>query len=301
MQTICQTFKMKKTIISLLIFILSSLIVFAEDTFFQYPQAPENLTSLTQRANYVVEHFWDKCNLNSAFSSRAKMTKAFHDYITYMQFASKDTTLLSINKLIKEVQNKPKNMLVLAQIAEETLYGDSAIFWSDELYLQFAKAVSNTKKLSKAEKARYKHHETVLTNSMVSSITPNFKITTPIGKELQFDSITAPAILLFFNDINCTDCRLAKVRLATDINMNILIDRGVIKIVSIHPGDPDEEWIAEASNYPQNWVVGACPDIYDLFDLRTTPAIYQLDDNHKIIAKNLNVDGILNVIGNINF
>lgn len=279
---------------------MASSSIFAEDIFFQYPQAPENLTSLTQRANYVVEHFWDKCNLTSAFSSRAKMTKAFQDYITYMQFASKDTTLISINKLIKEVQKKPKNMLTLAQIAEETLYGDSAIFWSDELYLQFATAVNNTKKLSKAEKARYKHQETVLTNSLVGSIAPNFKITTPDGNELQFDSIKAPAIILFFNDIECTDCRLAKVRLATDINLNKLIDRGVIKIVSIHPGEASEEWITEANNYPKNWIVGACEDIYDMFDMRTTPTIYQLDDKHKIVAKNLNVDGILNVVGNIN-
>ena len=37
-----------------------------------------------------------------------------------MQFASKDTTIMSINNLIKEVQKKPKNMLTLAQIAENT-------------------------------------------------------------------------------------------------------------------------------------------------------------------------------------
>ncbi len=291
---------MKKILISLLITFVSSLIISAEEPFFQYPQAPENLTNLTQRANYVVEHFWDKCNLNSAFSSRAKMTQAFKDYITYMQFASKDTTILSINTLVSEVQKKPKNMLTLAQIAEETLYGDSAIFWSDELYLHFVNAVINTKKLSKAEKARYKHQEVVLNNSMVGSIVPNFKFSTPDGNEMQFDSIHAPAIILFFNDIECTDCRLAKVRLATDINLNKLIDRGVIKIVSIHPGEANEGWITEANNYPKNWIVGACENIYDMFDMRITPTIYQLDDKHKIVAKNISVDGILNVVGSIN-
>ena len=81
--------------------------------------------------------------LKSAFSSRDKMASAFRDYVTYMQFASKDTTITSINKLIKEVQKKPQNMLTLAQIAEETLYGDSALFWSDELYLQFTNAANS--------------------------------------------------------------------------------------------------------------------------------------------------------------
>mgnify|MGYP002513346068 FL=1 len=290
---------MKKIIISLL-FIIATLPIYADDIFFQYPQAPENLTTLSQRANYVVEHFWDKCNLKSAFSSRDKMTKAFRDYITYMQFAAKDTTISSINNLIKTVQKTPQNMLTLGEIAEETLYGDSAMFWSDELYLYFANAVINTKKLSKAEKARYKHHSTVLTNSMVGSKLPNFTFTTPKGEKVEFDSVNAPAIILFFNDIECADCQLAKVRLATNINLNKLIDNGVIKIVTIYPGEPSKEWETEVESYPNNWIIGANEDIYDMFDMRTSPTIYQLDDKHTIIAKNLNVEGIISVVGNIN-
>lgn len=290
---------MKKIIISLL-FIIATLPIYADDIFFQYPQAPENLTTLSQRANYVVEHFWDKCNLKSAFSSRDKMAKAFRDYITYMQFAAKDTTISSINNLIKAVQKTPKNMLTLGEIAEETLYGDSAMFWSDELYLYFANAVINTKKLSKAEKARYKHHSTVLTNSMVGSKLPNFTFTTPKGEKVEFDSVNAPAIILFFNDIECADCQLAKVRLATNINLNKLIDNGVIKIVTIYPGEPSKEWETEVESYPNNWIIGANEDIYDMFDMRTSPTIYQLDDKHTIIAKNLNVEGIISVVGNIN-
>lgn len=290
---------MKKIIISLL-FIIATLPIYADDIFFQYPQAPENLTTLSQRANYVVEHFWDKCNLKSAFSSRDKMAKAFRDYITYMQFAAKDTTISSINNLIKAVQKTPKNMLTLGEIAEETLYGDSAMFWSDELYLYFANAVINTKKLSKAEKARYKHHSTVLTNSMVGSKLPNFTFTTPKGEKVEFDSVNAPAIILFFNDIECADCQLAKVRLATNINLNKLINNGVIKIVTIYPGEPSKEWETEVESYPNNWIIGANEDIYDMFDMRTSPTIYQLDDKHTIIAKNLNVEGIISVVGNIN-
>lgn len=290
---------MNKVTYIFFIFIFLFLNTEAKDSFFQYPQAPESLTSLSQRANYVIEHFWDKCNLKSAFSSRDKMTKAFRDYVTYMQFASKDTTINSINKLIKEVQKTPQNMLTLAKIAEETLYGDSAMFWSDELYLHFATATTNTKKLSKAEKSRYSHHVKILQNSMVGVTAPNFIFTTPSGDKIHFDSINSPAIILFFNDIDCTDCRLAKVRLATDLNLNKLIDKGIIKIVSIHPGEPNEDWITEATNYPKNWIVGACDNIYDLFDMRTTPTLYQLDDKHKIVAKNLNVDGILGVVGNI--
>lgn len=272
----------------------------ADGQLFQYPQAPENMTTLSQRANYLVEHFWDQCNIKSAFSARDKLTLAFRDYVTYMQFASKDTVNMSIEKLIKEVKKTPKNMLTLAQIAEDALYGDSALFWSDELYLPFATAVTTTKKLSKAEKARYVHQVTILTNSMIGATAPTFDFVTVAGETMSFDSIAAPGIILFINDPDCSDCRLAKVRLSVDINLNKLIDSGVIKVVSIHPGEAEEQWRTEAAGYPQNWVVGACEDIPDLFDMRTTPMIYQLDDKHKVVAKHLSVDGIIGTLSNLN-
>lgn len=290
---------MKKLFVFLFVYIITLPIYGTENILFQYPQAPENLTTLSQRANYVVEHFWDKCNLKSAFSAQEKFTKAFHDYVTYMQFASKDTVLISIDNLIREVKKTPKNMLTLAQIAEETLYGDSAIVWSDELYLPFASAVCDTKKISKADKARYKHHATILKNSMVGYKIPSFEYVTPTGEKQLIDSIKAPAIILFFNDPDCIDCRLAKVRLATDINLNKLINKGVIKLVSIHPGEATEEWKSEVKNYPENWVVGACENIYDIFDMRTIPSIYQLNNKQEIISKNVTVDGILMVVNSI--
>ena len=292
---------MKKITLFILLLIYLSTTAYADDKFFEYPQAPESRTSLTERADYVVEHFWDKCNLKASFSHKEKMTEAFTDYVTYIQYATKDIALKSINELIEKAKKTPKNMLTLGQIAEETLYSDSALFWSDELYLQFASAVTSTKKLSKAEKARYVHHTTILENSMVGNIPKNFKFVSLDGAKIEFDTIKSSAIILFFNDIDCTDCRLAKVRLATDLNLNRLIDNGIIKIVSIYPGDPTDEWKEDAKNYPKNWIVGACDDVNAMFDMRVIPAIYQLDENHVIIAKNLNADGIINVAGSINF
>ena len=71
--------KMKKIFVFLFIYIITFPIYGTENILFQYPQAPENLTTLSQRANYVVEHFWDKCNLKSAFYSRKKMKKAYFE------------------------------------------------------------------------------------------------------------------------------------------------------------------------------------------------------------------------------
>lgn len=287
-------YKMKRLILVILAFVLLLPSIKANETYFPYPQPPEELTTLAQRSNYLVEHFWDRCNFKSAFSSTERLKNAFCDYIAFMPYAAPDTVHTSINNLIDKVKKNPKNLLTLAIIAEATLYGDSAMYWSDELYLPFAEAVVNTKKISKTDRARFEHQVSILKGSQVGMTAPNLELITPLGETIMLDSISAQHIILFFNDPDCDDCRIAKTRMSANLEANNLINAGVLKIVSIYPGEPDEEWIAETTDYPKNWIVGASVNADLLYDMRTKPTLYYLQSNHEIVLKNLVIDNVLN-------
>ena len=45
-----------------------------DNTLFTYPQAPDELTTLYQRCNYLVDHFWDRCNYSTAFLNKKSST-----------------------------------------------------------------------------------------------------------------------------------------------------------------------------------------------------------------------------------
>ncbi len=291
---------MKQFIIIFVIILTALTPVYAEDeTYFQYPQVPENLVTLSDRANYFIEHFWERCNLQSAFSSRAKMKQAFVDYVSFMPYASRDTVETSIKKLINIVKKEPKNLLTLGQIAEETLYSDSAEFMIDEIYLYFADAVAKSSKISSADKARFAHQVKVLSQSQIGMTAYPLTFTTPSGTKENLNSVSADNIILFFNDPDCEDCQSVKVKLATDFYTIRMIDSGSLKIVSIYPGEADEQWMKEASEYPDSWIVGAAPDADLYFDMRFTPSLYLLDNNHQIVDKNLIIDNLLNAIKSV--
>lgn len=271
------------------------------NTYFQYPQVPENLENLSDRANFFIENFWQRCNFKSAFSSRQKMEQAFSDYVTFMPYADAEVVHKSIDNLIAQVSKNPKNLLTLGEIAENTLYGDTAKIVCDECYLPFAKAVAENRRIGKAEKARFEYQAKALAGSQVGMVAPDFTYTTPQGTSGKLSELPDNAyVLLFINDPDCDECELARVRLAADPNLNDLIESGALKVLSIYPGEVNDEWIERTKIYNPKWVVGANPDIDTIYDMRQPPVIYYLNKKHEILSKSFNIDNLLEAFRQVN-
>ncbi len=268
-----------------------------DNTLFTYPQAPDELTTLYQRCNYLVDHFWDRCNYSTAFLNKKKLNDAFGHWIGFMPYATADTVHMAVDRLIDKVKKSGPNTLTLAQMAERWLWADSAEILSEEIYLPFAKAAATHKKISNAERARFASHVKQIENSSVGSQLPPLKLTAPDGSKSLLSDYDATNVVIFFNDPDCTECNMARVRLSADFNARRLIEAGKLTIISIYPGDPgNTQWLAAATEYPQNWITVAAPDADEYFDLRTTPAIY-LANTKVIKVKNLPVDNLINAFG----
>lgn len=262
--------------------------------YFPYPTVPDNLSTLTDRSNFFLENFWNHCNFKSAFSSKSKMQGAFNDFVTFMPYADAAVVHSAIEKLIKEVGKKPRNLLSLAEMAEGALYSDTAQIVCDECYLPFAQAVADNRKISKAEKSRFEYQAKALGGSQVGMTAPDFEYTTPDGTKGRLSDMPAGAyVLLFFNNPDCDECELARVRLAADVNLNDLVDRGLIKVMSIYPGEPDDEWKAKTATYNKKWIVGAAPEVDEIYDMRNPPVIYYLNGEHSILSKTFAIDNLI--------
>lgn len=264
-----------------------------DDKLFATPTVPEQLQNLTERCDYLVTHYWDRCNFKTAFSSLTRLSKAFEEYLTPIPYATADTVHSSVNRLIANVKKSPDHTLQLAKIAERWLYCDSATFRSEEVYLPFAKAVVANKKINSAERARFEHQVKLIESSGLGFRVPDLALSTPEGLKYNLGDIHSTHTLIFINDPDCTDCSLTRVRLSADINANKLIAAGKLTIVSIYPDAPDSQWIEASASFPANWVVTAFEDADSYFDIRTTPQFYFLDESHKVIAKDFTIDNLL--------
>lgn len=280
-------------LLSLAIILTSAPAHGASGDLFTYPVAPDTLMQLQPRCDYLVMRFWDRCNFDQAFRNPEKFNAAFGDWILIMQHASADSANAAVNKLVAKFNKKGPETVKIASVAEGWLYSDTTQTFSENIYLPFAVAASQAKKVSNAEKARFAMQAKVIQSSGLGANVPNLELTLADGSKKHLDEIQNSSVLIFINDPSCDDCRMARVRLAADFNTRQLIERGELAIVSIYPDEPDDQWKSDASAFPEEWIVGALADADMYFDLRESPAFFFLNSRHKVLAKNLDIDYLL--------
>lgn len=285
---------MKNLLLSAILIIVGSCgsLVAADGDLFPYPVPPEGLERLDERCDYLVSHFWDRCDFKSAMSKSEKLNNTFGDWIGFMPYASADTVYAAIDRLMNSVRKSGPHTLHLGRLAENWAFSDTSMY-SEDVFYRFATAVAKNNKVSAADRARFENHVRIIDNTRVGNRIKHLDFVTPDGRKMNIDSVHTQAILIFFNDHDCDDCTLARVRLSADHNVNALIDAGILSILCIEPSEPSDEWKAAAESYPKNWIVGAADDADAWFALRTSPSFYLIDARHKVLAKDFPVDGAL--------
>jgi hypothetical protein len=266
----------------------------ADGDLFEYPKVPDELTKLDERCDFLVEHFWERCDFKSALSRKDKLDNCFGDWISFMPYAHSATVFPAIDKLLETVKKSSDQSLMIVQLAEKYLYSEGADFVSDELYLPFAKFGAENKKIPSADRVHYQAQARIISSSAKGAVVPDLQMVTLSGEKVTLrQSIKSTNVVLFFNDPDCLDCKLARVRLAADYNLNKLIDENSVQLISIYPGDPDDQWRTDAAAYPENWTVVAVPDADLYFDLSSTPKLYCLNSNCKVTIKDVPLDNLL--------
>ena len=293
--------KMKKYILPLIIFAAAAFSAAAQTTsqsqFFELPKIPAEIENIHDRTDYLLEHYWDFCDLDKAFSSRDKMAEAFDTYLSLMPVASLNCVYRVVPEFMKKISKKPANVLFIGELAESKLYSDSAILPSDELFVIFANEIINNKKVDKNSKLRYQHLVKVLNGSCEGAIAPKFDYTDLLGNKNTFEvDTTRVGTVLFINDPDCDNCSRARLRLDTDILTRRMIEAKKIDFYNIYPSDPDQDWMEKSMDLPKEWKTVASEQVNDLYDMRQTPVFYVININGVILLKTNEVNSIISIM-----
>lgn len=265
----------------------------ASGDLFPYPTPPEGVDNLYDRCDWIITRFWNPCDFKSAFSRQEALNATFGDWVGFMPYAHVDTVHAAIDRLLERLRKQPKQLLGIARMAENWTYCDTAPIFSEEIYYPFAAAVAANNKIPAADRARFEQHVRIIDNTRLNQPLTHLEWVDRQGQPTSIATVRTQMIVVMFNNSDCDECALARVRLSADINIQALIRAGILTMVCLEPTEATDEWLSAAQSLPDNWVVGASADADEWFPLRQSPEIYLLDSRHKVLAKGITIDGLM--------
>lgn len=264
-------------------------------TLFAYPMAPDTCSNLESRCNYIITHFWDNYDISKPIADDAAFEKTFRDFVDFFRYSHRNIVLGAVRDLVNKAQSNTANFQKLGQVAERALYGTEAEYWSDEVYVAFAKPLAASKKLPRDVRDHYATQLARINAVQVGAVL-DFEYVGVDGMKHRLSELPAAEsyILLFVDDD--TDSTIGRLRLSTDVALNSLLESGKATLVCLCMNKYSTDWATAAAGYSEHWTAGCSEDLSRNLDLRVFPCCYILDENRTIVNKSLSVEGLMSAV-----
>ena len=266
----------------------------AEKVTFPMVTVPDEITDPQARAKYLGEHFWD--NVDFAAASEALVEQGLIDMASIFPLLNSETLISSMTALVKKAETSKEGLLMMLSLADKYLYGTASPLYNEAAYRGLLQSALISKALNKADKEPYQKQLVILEMNNEGSAAVDFDMQLVDGSKAKLSDIEAPVSILFFYAADNLDCKLQRFRLTQARLVNYLQRAGGIKIVAVCvEGDKaaGEKFRADS---PKEWlhVFDASGKIKseNLYDLRTLPRLYLLDEQKTVLLKNTKADDI---------
>ena len=274
-----------------------SMMIPAEDELILPPSA-KNQDSIrwVHRYNFVKNHFWDNFNFGRAGLIRTPIFQEKLD--TYFKKLILQLPDSMINPMIHVIEMSKKNeevyhyvfLYLLNEANQSQIMGmDKAFVVLSEKYI-----LNNPKNwLDTGVVRKVRERVEAVKPNLVGNIAPDLKLPDSEGNFYSLRQVNAKFTLLYFWEPDCSHCQKTTPILNKDL-YQIFKNKGV-EIFAVLTQNNKEKWMKAIQEYKiQEWTHVWDPtyssNFRKLYDVTSTPIIYILDKNKKILAKRLDVE-----------
>ncbi|MCF0073581.1 DUF5106 domain-containing protein [Dyadobacter sp. CY261] len=265
----------------------------------EIPQAPKlanGKTDSTWVFNYYKAHYWDAFDfsdpriVNTPFIE-PKMERYFKNLVVQVP----DSIIKDADLMVKKVSaNKDLKSWTVFYITNQ--YENPKTVGTEAVWVYMANKYYLSGEMGVAEDVKKRVGEKVATmkDLLVNKTFPPLTLTDPTGKKVSVQAIDANYTVLFFFAPTCGHCKEASPLLKAFYDKN---KAEGIKVMAISTEHNIEEWKTFVKTYHLEELLNGFDALNQIdfnrkFDVVTTPTIYILDKNKKIIARKMPVEQI---------
>lgn len=263
-----------------------------------YPESMVKRDSLTRLFQYLYnkDHYWD----NVDFSDDRLLRTPFIE--SKMKDFFKNIVLTQPDSLIKEaikvceLSRKNKYFFQYTVIYITNYFETSQIMGMDRVFVNLADKYYLSDQCWWADStliSKIGDRVAKIKPNMLGEIAPDLKMEDVNGKWQQLKYVKADYTILVFWEPSCGHCKKEIPKLYE--LYKTIRDKGV-EVFAVYTQNDTTEWKKFINEHVLDWL-----NVYDkyrftnfrnLYDIYSTPVIYILDRNKKIIAKRIGVDQI---------
>ena len=270
---------------------------------FPYPELPDTLVTAASRANYLVTHFWDGFDFskNQDDSVRLMLEQGFADFISVFPVADSIARNEAMKELVKRSRVTEVSANAVDEVAESYLFASESPVYDEEYFIIYLRALLDAGGLDEMQRIRPLFMLEEASKNRVGRKAADFEVVTRDGCESSLSELCAdsPLTLLIFVDPDCETCAETVAVLNDDATINGMIDNGSLKIMAVYGGDDRSSWDSAKGKYPSGWTVTNVKEsgvADDLYVIGSYPAMYLLDNDAVVIAKNVTVDRLMRLL-----
>lgn len=263
------------------------------------PKLENGAIDSTFQYRYFKQHYWDNIDFTDG---RLIRTPVFHGKLE--QFMTR--TIYQIPDTI----NREADMLIEKARANNDLF-KYVVYWvtqnfetskqmgMDAVFVHMAKRYYMTGEAYWADSAtvaKIGERAQKLDWSLIGKVAPNLRMQSADGQWHELHKVKADYTIAYFWDPECGHCKKVtpKVKEFYDMNKDEL-NLGIYA-VGTQTEDKKQVWLDFIKDKELNWINVSDPEqktAYKyLYDIYSTPVIYLLDKDKKIIAKRLEIDQV---------
>ncbi|NOZ46516.1 MAG: redoxin domain-containing protein [Chlorobi bacterium] len=269
------------------------------------PEAPKdengNITDSTFRYRYYKQHYFDYIDFSD---NRLLRTPVYNSKLSY--FFSR-VVLQHPDSIIAEAHRILEAARADSLVFQYTLqylfnkYNSSNIMGFDEVFVDIAEnyyLAGDATWADSAFLAKVAERLIKLKPNLLGQKAPNMKLPSPDGRYYNLYDIDAKAILVYFWDPDCGHCK--KVIPKVHEYYEQVWDQGV-EVFAVYTQIEKEKW----EKFIDDNGLGDWINVYDPYgtsnfrinyDIYSTPVVYILDKDKKIIAKRIDLDTVKKIL-----
>ena len=278
---------------------------------------PGMISDQNEAVEYLSLHYWDGItdaertypsdSLIVSGVRKADVEQKFADWTSILSMATPQVVEKAVVRLYDralacEKKNPSSNVFeTFSDLAYKYLYDPNSPMRNEDIYYHFVKRLASYDGISPEMRGKYAYDAKMCSLNRVGTVAADFRFADKTGKIRTLHSIEAPVILLFFSNPGCDMCYDIIQVLSGSEAISERIAAGQLAVINIYIDEDLEGWRSYMPIYPENWYNGFDPDLVirseNLYNVRAIPSLYLLDENKKVLFKDVPEQTLFNILG----